>query len=57
MKQLTIIWEGEEKIIPGYGYATKGNELTLPDWMAESFVSQGKAKLKRKKSEVKLSTE
>lgn len=36
-----IYWLGPERIIPGYGYATKGAKLLVPPSMAESFVFQG----------------
>jgi hypothetical protein len=39
-----IIWIGPDRLIPPYGAATKGQELDLPDNIADSYVSQKLAK-------------
>ena len=44
----TVIWKGSEREIPTQGIAKPGEAMTLPDYMADSFVEQGLAKLKSK---------
>lgn len=45
-----IIWDGDERMIPGHGYGTKGAELNLPDSLADSLVNQGLAHYKKEAS-------
>ena len=40
---MRIYWIGPERMIPNYGMANKGDELTLPESKAESFIKQGLA--------------
>ena len=40
----TVIWIGPERMIPGYGVGTKGEEKVLPNDMANSYVEQELAK-------------
>lgn len=48
---MTVVWTSETREIPGHGLAETGKEITLPDLLAERFVSQGQARwVKPKKS-------
>lgn len=38
-----IVWDGDEKVVPGYGRGVKGNVLTMPELIAHSYVEQGLA--------------
>lgn len=40
-----IEWAGPEREIPGYGMGRKGARLLLPTDMADSYISQGLAKV------------
>jgi len=44
----TILWTGEHRIIPGYSVATRGQLITIPDSMADSYIEQGMAQLPKK---------
>lgn len=50
-----VIWVGEDKEIPGYCLATKGNPLpdTIPKDIVDNYVSQGLAKITVLKSTIK----
>ncbi len=39
----TIRWTGEERVIPNEGVTSPGQELTLDDKTARSFIEQGLA--------------
>ena len=43
----TIIWKGPERMLPGIGLGTAGEELTMDAGEADSYVKQGLADLKR----------
>lgn len=44
----TILWTGEHRIIPGYSVATRGQLITIPDSMANSYIEQGMATIPKK---------
>ena len=53
-----IEWIGETRMIPNYGIGVKGENKTLPDEMAYSFIKQGLAiDAKSKKQTVKKESE
>lgn len=43
MNMKTIKWLGEHRIIPGYSVARRGQEITLPKNIADSYIAQGMA--------------
>lgn len=43
----TITWKADERMIPGWGLAQSGSDITLPSDMANSFVRQGLADSKK----------
>ncbi len=43
---IEVTWSGEDRFIPDYGEATKGDKKMLPVEMAESFKQQGLCKIK-----------
>lgn len=43
MKMTVIIWDADQREIPGFGVVSKGEKVKLPDHMATSFVYQGLA--------------
>ena len=44
-----VEWAGEDRIIPKYGHAAKGEQIFLPESMAESFIKQGLAIVPKKR--------
>jgi len=46
MKKIT--WLGEDRVIPKYGSVTKGSEISLPAYIADSFIKQKLAKVSKK---------
>lgn len=53
----TIIWTGEDRMIPYYGVGEKGKEKTLPESMADNFIEQGLAELKTAKKKAVTKSE
>ena len=41
----TIIWKGNEGLIPGAGMARPGKPISVDENLADSYISQGKATL------------
>ena len=39
----TVKWLSSERIIPNCGVAIPGQEITLPDVVADCFIAQGEA--------------
>lgn len=46
----TVIWDSEERIIPGHGVATPGTAISLPDELAHQFIAQKQAHAEAPKS-------
>lgn len=42
-KKVTIVWDADERELPGIGIAKKGDELIVPDHVATSYIYQGLA--------------
>ena len=39
-----IVWDAEERELPGFGVVSKGDKITVPEQMAKSYVLEGLAK-------------
>lgn len=39
-------WTGPERLVPGHGIKTSGDDLTLPDEAAKDFQRRGLVKIK-----------
>ena len=39
-------WTGPERLVPGHGIKTSGDDLTLPDGAAKDFQARGLVKIK-----------
>ncbi len=51
-KMKSIKWTGEHRIIPGYSVAVRGQVITVPEDMANSYIEQGMAEeLKKPKQD------
>ncbi len=50
MNKQQVKWTGDQRELPGHGVVSRGDNLTLPDHVATSYIYQGlavKAKLNK----------
>lgn len=43
MNMATIIWDADQRELPGHGVVSKGDKVSIPEHMAASYVYQGLA--------------